>query len=175
MASSGYPKVPLKAWRQLRGRAASAPTTKFTPEVVAALAGMSSPGSAANNVVGPMRRLGLLDKEGALTARGNKWRVDSSYAEACQEILDDVYPPDLAALTDDAGAPDLEKIRTWFDHKGFGKSNAGQMASTYVMIATKEPQGATSSEPSKAITKGAISKKAARTKGVPRQEGGSRC
>ena len=86
---------------------ASAPTTKFTPEVVAALAGMSSPGSAANNVVGPMRRLGLLDKEGALTARGNKWRVDSSYAEACQEILDDVYPPDLAALTDDAGAPDL--------------------------------------------------------------------
>ena len=44
------------------------------------------------------------------------------------------------------------------------------------MIATKEPQGATSSEPSKAITKGAISKKAAPArKASLAREGGSRC
>ena len=58
MATNGYPKIPLKAWRTLRSKAASAPSTKFTPSVVAALMGMASPESAANNTVAPMRRLG---------------------------------------------------------------------------------------------------------------------
>jgi hypothetical protein len=111
-----------------------------------------------------MRRLGVFDKDGALTERGNKWRVDSTYAEACQEILEEVYPPDLAALTDDAGAPDSEKVRTWFDHKGFGKSNGGQMASTYVMIATKRPPEAGAAEPTKTTAKVMSSKKPAPTR-----------
>ena len=137
MATDGYPKVPLKAWRALRSRAASAPSTKFTPATVAALMGMSSPKSAANNTVAPLRRLGLITDEGSLTQRGQKWRVDASYAEACQEILDEVYPQDLLALTDGTGAPDPQRVRTWFDHKGFGNSNARQMAATYAMIASK--------------------------------------
>src|SRR5882672_6274441 len=110
MASNGYPKVPLKAWRALRSRATAAPSTKFTAATVAALMGMSSPKSAANNIVSPMRRLGLIDEDSALTPRGQKWRVDASYADACQEILDDVYPADLLALTDDAGALDPRRV-----------------------------------------------------------------
>jgi hypothetical protein len=137
MATNGYPKIPLKAWRALRSRAASAPSTKFTPPVVAALMGMASPKSAANNTVAPMRRLGLIEEDGSLTPRGNKWRVDASYAEACQDMLDDVYPSDLLALTDAEGSPDPQRVRSWFDHKGFGESNARQMAATYVMIARK--------------------------------------
>lgn len=174
MASNGYPKVPLKAWRALRARAASAPSTKFTAPTVAALMGMSSPASAANNTVLPMRRLGLLDDEGALTPRGNKWRVDTTYSEACQEILDDVYPPDLLALTDDAGAPDPQRVRTWFDHKGYGASNARQMASTYVMISTKKPPEAAVSEPANVRTKKGATKKAPAVSGrTPSPDGGA--
>ncbi|HZN15569.1 MAG TPA: hypothetical protein VFB78_14970 [Acidimicrobiales bacterium] len=107
--------------------------------------GMGSPKSAQNNVVSQVQRVGLIDDDGALTARGNKWRLDASYGDACQEILDDVYPGDLAALTDDAGAPDASAVRRWFDHKGFGESNARQMAATYTLIATKQvPDGAVS-------------------------------
>jgi hypothetical protein len=138
MASNGYPKVPLKAWRTLRARAAAAPSTRFTPQTVAALLDMASPDSARNNIVSPMRRIGLIDDDGALTARGNKWRVDASFGDACQEILDEVYPGELAALTDGAGAPDPQAVKIWFDHKGFGDSNARQMAATYVMIAAKQ-------------------------------------
>ena len=56
-------------------------------------------------------------------------------SEACQEILDELYPSELGALTDDAGKPDKPKVTTWMQHKGFGGSNARQMAATYVMIA----------------------------------------
>lgn len=133
-----YPKVTAKAWGALRARAASAPSTKFVPSTVAALLGLSSPASARDNTVAPLQKLGLINEEGALTERGNKWRVDSSYPESCQEILDDVYPSELAALTTSDGEPDPQTVRTWFDQRGFGDSNARQMAATYVMIASKE-------------------------------------
>lgn len=100
-----------------------------------------------------MRRLGLIDDDGALTARGNKWRVDASYGEACEEILEEVYPSDLSALADGSGAPDPHQVKTWFDHKGFGGSNARQMASTYVMIASKKVPEVVATEPTKATTK----------------------
>lgn len=153
MASNGYPKVTFKAWRTLRARAAAAPSTRFTPSNVAALMSMSSPESARDNTVSPLRRLGLIDDDGALTERGNKWRVDASYGAACQEILDEIYPEELTLLADADGAPDSQQVKTWFDHKGFGDSNARQMAATYTMIASKEVPEALASEPKKAGAK----------------------
>ena len=136
MATAAFPKVTSKAWRTLRARAAAAPSTKFTPASVAASLGMSSPKSAADNTVYPLRRLGLINEDGSLTDRGNKWRIDSTYADACQEILNEVYPDELNSLTDDAGKPDRSQVLTWLHHKGFGESNAEQMANTYVMVAS---------------------------------------
>ena len=133
----GYPKMPAKAWSSLRARAAAAPSVKLNPANVAALLGMASPTSARDNVVTHLRRMGLIDDDGALTPRGNKWRIDASYPDACQEILEELYPDDLNILTDSDGSPDVQKVKTWFDHQGFGDSNARQMAATYVMVASK--------------------------------------
>jgi hypothetical protein len=113
-----------------------------------------------------MRRVGLIDDDGALTERGNKWRVDASYSEACQEILDEVYPADLAALMDDSGAADPQAVKTWFDHKGFGDSNARQMAATLVMIAAKQIPEPVVAEPKKAGAKKAAPRNA--TASTPR-------
>lgn len=138
MAATIYPKVSTKAWRTLQERASAAPTVKFTPQTVAAMLGMASPASAKDNVVSPMRRLGLIDDDGLLTDRGRKWRVKESYAAACQEILDEVYPDDLLNLTDGSGAIDAGRVQTWFEHSGLGTSNARSMAATFAMIARKE-------------------------------------
>ncbi|ODT27989.1 MAG: hypothetical protein ABS63_06085 [Microbacterium sp. SCN 70-27] len=85
-----------------------------------------------------MRRLGLIDEEGSLTERGQKWRVDGTYAAACDEIIDEIYPAELSSLTDDEGKPDKASVKTWLQHKGLGDSNASNMASTYVMIAERQ-------------------------------------
>ena|GEM_PF-224250 len=138
-ASVSLPKVGEKSWFALRAKAAAAPSTKFTPATVAALLSMAGTKSASDNVVGPLRRLGLIEDDGALTDRGNKWRIDSSYADACEEILKSVYPPELRSLTDDSGQPDRVKVATWLQHQGQGDSNAKQMAATYAMIASKSP------------------------------------
>ncbi|MCB9389079.1 MAG: hypothetical protein H6512_05730 [Acidimicrobiia bacterium] len=86
--------------------------------------------------------------EGSPTSE-NRWRLDGSYSDACDEIISSVYPEELAALNNSDGAPDAEQVKTWFDHKGFGESNARNMANTYIMIARKEVPDAPASEPAK--------------------------
>lgn len=110
---------------------------------------MASPDSARDNIVTPMKRLGLVDDDGGLTPLGNKWRVDASYADACDEIIAAVYPDELATLTNGDGAPDADQVKTWFDHKGFGESNARNMANTYILIARKDVPEPPASEPAK--------------------------
>lgn len=143
---TAYPKIGQSPWAKLRVKAASAPSTKFNTSTVAALLGQT-PVSATNNVVGPMQRLGLIDENGALTDLGNRWRNDGTYGEACQQIIDAVYPGDLAAFTDASGAPDRQQLIVWFRHHNYGESNARQMAATYAMIAEKKlPEDATDRE-----------------------------
>lgn len=147
MPIDALPKIGARAWAVLRSKAASAPSTKFTSGLVAAALELGSAESAQANIVRPMRALGIFDEDGSLTPLGNKWRNDSTYAEACQEIIDKVYPSDLAALTEDDGNPSTSQVKTWLSHNGFGDSNARQMAATYVMIASKElPQATASTE-----------------------------
>jgi len=159
MASETYPKIPTKAWATLRSRASSAPSSKFSAKTVAALLGMSSPTSAQANVVRALQVMGLVETDGTLTALGNKWRVDGTYGEACQEILSTVYPSDLASLTNEDGTPDAQAVRNWFAHQGFGESNVQQMSGTYLLLASKEIPGtapeAKSQPKAKGETKGA--------------------
>jgi hypothetical protein len=164
MATVSYPKVPAKAWSMLRARAAAAPSIKFTPGMVASLLDMASPDSARDNIVSPFRKLGLIDEEGALTGRGNKWRVDATYAEACQDIIDEVYPGELAGLTDDQGIPDTPKIVTWMQHTGLGASNARQMATTYALIAQKKLPGSPQNSQPKKNPQSTLPKKTPRKK-----------
>ena len=140
MASAGttYPKLGRDPYARLRARAATAPSTKFTAAAVAVMLGFESPNSASQNVVGPMRRLGLIDENGMLTSRGNMWRNDDTYADACREILEEIYPDELTAFTDAAGTPSKSLVTKWFQQQKFGDSNARQMAATYVMIAEQK-------------------------------------
>jgi hypothetical protein len=99
---------------------------------------MASPKSAADNVVYPMRRFGLFDESGQLTERGQKWRVDATYPEACAAIVKDVYPDALATFVSSDGTVEKDQVVTWFQHQGLGGSNASAAAATFAMIATAE-------------------------------------
>jgi len=137
-SKQAYPKVPAKAWYTIRGRAASSPSTRFTPQLVATLLDLNNEKSARDNVLLGMNRLGILKTDDwSLTELGQKWRLDDSYADACDEIIRDVYPDELGALTDDNGKPDFNMINSWFARKGYGTSNAGAMARTFALVASK--------------------------------------
>lgn len=65
---------------------------------------MSSADSARDNIVTPLRNLGLIAEDGTLTEAGNLWRGDLTYPDACDAIIKRFYPEELASLVDGNGA-----------------------------------------------------------------------
>jgi hypothetical protein len=127
-AEKKYPKIGRTAWFYLRDRAEKSPTFKVTPSNVQAMLSLSSAGSARDNVVSPLTRLGIIDDEGALTERGALWRNKDTYAKACHQIVEEFYPEELRGIDDTAA------VERWFNGQGFGASNARQMAATYNLL-----------------------------------------
>ncbi len=124
-----YPKIVANSWFILRDRAQNSPSAKITPEIVQAMFDMATPASARDNVVSHLRKVGIVDDEGNLTERGNLWRNDDTYAEACRQIIDEFYPHELESLGDQAA------LERWFSGQGFGASNARAMTRTYRLLA----------------------------------------
>lgn len=123
-----YPKLAKSSWFVLRDRAQKSPSAKITPQIVAALFSMASAGSARDNIVKPLAAVGIIDEDGTLTELGQLWRNDDTYAQACARILAEHYPEDVQHLGDAAA------VERWFTGRGFGASNARQMAATFRLL-----------------------------------------
>ena len=83
--------------------------------------------------------------------------------------MDDIYPDELGALTDDDGSPDAAKVKTWFEYSGFGASNAQQMAATYVMVASKQVPEPPATDSGKAKTKAPRAEKSSGESARPKE------
>ena len=93
----------------------------------------------AQNLVPMLRTLGIVDDDLKPTELANRWRLDDSYAEACGEMLERTYPQ---GLLDAAPGPnvDVEQATRWIArHLGIGISSAQQAATTYALIAARDP------------------------------------
>ena len=149
---SPFPVVPGKSWYTLREKAKSSPNTKLNSANVASILGLPE-ASAQTNVLRGLRALGVIDDQGILSPAGEKWRVDSSYEEACAEILEASYPEDLRLLIGKSAADGRDAVQGWFARKGFGDSSARQMAATFQLVAHPSlelPKVASNGSPTKA-------------------------
>ena len=102
---SPFPVVPGKSWYSLREKAKISPNTKLNSANVASILGLPE-ASAQTNVLRGLRALGVIDDQGILSPAGEKWRVDSSYEDACAEILE-------ASLSGGSAASDREVGGGW--------------------------------------------------------------
>lgn len=69
--------------------------------------------ASAQNLIAPLRTLGLIDDDGKPTDRANAWRHDEDYAGVVGQIVEEVYP---AALRDAFPGPDADTagVKNWF-------------------------------------------------------------
>jgi hypothetical protein len=150
-----YPKIPAKNWWDLRRRLAQSFPKKVDADYLQSVLGLSSKASA-QNLIAPLRTLGLIDDDLRPTDRANEWRSDDAYAKVCGEMLYEVYP---SGLTDAFAAPtpDIGGVRAWFQRNlRVGDAAAAGMASMYALIAEGDP-GAERAP--KATTNGSIKTK----------------
>lgn len=75
-------------WWKLRKKFKSAfPKGVITEEYLASVLGMQIASVKNNGILSNLRALGLLDDENKCTDLANRWRLDDTYAAACEEML----------------------------------------------------------------------------------------
>lgn len=133
-----YPRIPESNWWTLRDQFAKTLPNAVTASYLKALLQLTSD-QAARNLLSPLQRLGLIDASGKPTDRANAWRINAKYAQACQEIIADVYPPELRDLYS-GGNIDRKKIEQWFkDTARLGDTAARQSAALYILLNRATP------------------------------------
>ena len=132
--TKGYPAIPAKIWLRLREKFyTSPPKGDVTAAYLATALGLGA--KVAANVMPAIKQVGLVDEENRMTPLAGRWRDAATYAEACREIINTVYPDGLKDVSP-PDAPDLDAAQRWFmNETSSGAPRAKQLASFYVMVA----------------------------------------
>lgn len=89
---------------------------------------------AAQNLIPQLRRIGLIDDEGAPTPLAKSFRLDSDYLEAAATIVESVYPEEMRSLFE---GPDVEvgDVTKWImRYTDGGEASAAMQARFYASL-----------------------------------------
>ena len=140
-----FPKIAAANWWKLRDLFKRRVPALVTPTYLATALNMGE-SSARSNLVGPFKKIGIIDEDGKPTDLAYDWRDDSKYPEVCQNIIDTYYPQEVRDLfhTPDA---DLQGLTSWFmNHARCGEPAARMYAKFYLLLLradVKEAENAT--------------------------------
>lgn len=129
-----YPMISEKNWWDLRNQFKKTIPAYVNTSYVKSLLGFNSDDSARNNIILPLKQVGLIDDDGKPTVLATDWRSDDKYSSACQTMLDSLYPRELTDLFPNDEV-DIAKLKSWFmDTATIGQSAAGKVANTFMLI-----------------------------------------
>ena len=132
-----YPCLPATAWWTLRKKFHQTIPPQVTPVYLATVLDMQEK-SAKANVLPGLKVVGLIEEDGATTARASQWRDDETYPDVCSEIREELYPVELRDAVPGPSI-DEEAARRWFMHSTkTGQRAAWKMAAMYSLL-TKKP------------------------------------
>lgn len=129
-------------WWALRNKFIQSVPANVTASYLSAVLPMNQQ-SATNNLLRPLKRIGLVDQENKPTERAFKWRDDDQYREACEEIRREVYPQELldAFSASDINRPAVER---WFRNNArVGENAAGKLTTFYLLLVNADPTSKT--------------------------------
>ena len=96
------------------------------------------PGSA-QNILSPLKKIGLIDQDGKTTDRVRRWRDDEEYPGVCEEIRKAIYPQDLLDIFPNADI-DRARLERWFaTTTGLGTTQVRSMARFYILLTEADP------------------------------------
>jgi hypothetical protein len=156
-----YPRVPESNWWTLRDQFSKTMPTTVTVSYLKSLLSFTSE-KAARNLISPLQILGLIDADNKPTALANSWRNDSTYVQACKEMLE-IYPQDLRELYSGSNI-DRKSVQEWFQFTArLGQTAASQSAALYVLLNDATPKSSADFAKPKKNTKKTSTSKATDT------------
>jgi hypothetical protein len=153
--------MPLKNRWDLRRQLNRTPSAQVTPSYLATVLKISEP--SARNLIPPLLATGIIDENGKLTQLRHDWRHDEQYADACNRMLEHIYPDELRHALP-CPDPDRRSVENWFSRTtGTGEAAVNRMTLFYLLLCQGDPSAAET---------GSASRGEARTR-TPRAQGRS--
>jgi len=129
-----FPMISINYWWSLRDKFKNRMPSVLDDAYVSSALGSMSSDSIRANIRGPLKLLGIIDKDGAPTEIADLWRMDESYREACERIRESVYPRGLLDAVPD-GESNITAATNWFMTAArVGEPTATRMAKLYALV-----------------------------------------
>lgn len=134
-----YPTIPARQWWGLRNKFIQSIPPNVTQGYLSAALGMSED-SAKANILPALRAMKIIDQDGKPLEKAKRWRDDEQYSSVCEEIRQEIYPPELIHALPPP-SPSREAVERWIANRtGAGKHAAGKMASLYLLLCEADPK-----------------------------------
>src|SRR5258708_18274726 len=125
-----YPMISASAWWAIRKKFIQSMPPRVNESYLALLLHMEE--KSAKNLLYPLKRVGLIDNDGKLTERANRWRDNEQYASVCEEMRTEIYPHELLDLLPGSDAS-RTAIENWFANRaGIGATTKKMIAAFYI-------------------------------------------
>jgi hypothetical protein len=130
---TSFPKIADSSWWKLRDLFKRKVPAIVTSTYLASALSMGE-ASAKSNLIGPFKKIGIIDDGGKPTDLAYDWRDDHKYTSVCETLIATYYPQELKDLfhTPDA---DIQKLTKWFmSHARCGEAAAKMYARFYLLL-----------------------------------------
>jgi hypothetical protein len=136
-AKRSYPYMSPATWYSLRGKLVQSLPRAINADWLASVLDISEKGAA--NLLPQVRTLGLIGEGGAPSEIAVELRDDETYATACRQILDSIYPGELVDAYSDPET-ELARVATWFMRNArTGQRMAEFQARLYLTLLRADP------------------------------------
>lgn len=130
---TSFPKIAESSWWKLRDLFKRKVPAIVTPTYLASALSMGE-ASANSNLIGPFKKIGIIDKDGKPTDLAYDWRDDHKYKQVCEKLIEEYYPQEIRDLFHSADS-DLQKLTNWFmSHARCGEPAAKMYARFYLLL-----------------------------------------
>lgn len=136
-----FPKIAETSWWKLRGIFKRNVPAVVTPSYLASVLSMSER-SAKSNLIFPLKKIGIIDKDGKTTDLAYDWPDDNKYLTVCETLIEKYYPQELRDLFDSPDV-DFQRLTNWFmSHAKCGEPAAKMFARFYLLLLKADPNEA---------------------------------
>lgn len=138
---ASFPKIADSSWWKLRDLFKRKVPAIVTPTYLATALSMGE-ASARSNLIGPFKKVGIIDQDGKPTDRAYDWRDDNKYKAVCKTLIEEYYPQEIRDLFHSSDA-DLQQVTNWFmRHARCGEPAAKMFARFYILLLKADPEEA---------------------------------
>lgn len=151
---TSFPMIADSSWWKLRDLFKRKVPSIVTPTYLATALSMGE-ASARSNLIGPFKKIGIIDDDGKPTDLAYDWRDDHKYASVCETLIETCYPQELKDLFHSPDA-NIQRLTNWFmNQTRCGEPTAKKYARFYLLLLKadlKEAEVATNNKEQKGKT-----------------------